>query len=168
MVLWSRFFGSFVSLSLLSFYSSHFLGLIFVLIQFSLWPDLNFLYNLQRIPSALIYAFSCFFCALSLCSIIMRLTISSLYPPTMLLIINFYFDIFRSYPYFIYRLIGPVGRVFAIDPGDLGSIPGRVIPKTLKMVLGTSLFNTQQYKVRIKGKVEQPRERSSAIPYTSV
>ena len=25
-----------------------------------------------------------------------------------------------------------VGRVFANDPGDLGSIPGRVIPKMLK------------------------------------
>ena len=43
-------------------------------------------------------------------------------------------------------------RVFANGPGDLGSIPGRVIPKTLKMVLDTSLLNTQQYKVRIKGK----------------
>ena len=39
-------------------------------------------------------------------------------------------------------------------PADLGSIPGRVIPKTLKMLLDTSLPNTQQYKVRIKGKVE--------------
>ena len=37
-----------------------------------------------------------------------------------------------------------------------------------KMVLDTSLLNTQQYKVRIKGKVEQSRERSSALPYTSV
>ena len=36
------------------------------------------------------------------------------------------------------------------------------------MVLDISLLNTQQYKVGIKGKVEQPRERSSAIPYTSV
>ena len=66
------------------------------------------------------------------------------------------------------RLIGLVGKVFANDPGDQGSIPGRVIPKTLKMVLDTSLLNTQQYKVRIKGKVEQPRERSSTLPYTSV
>ena len=41
-------------------------------------------------------------------------------------------------------------------------------PKTLKMVLDTSLLNTWQYKVRIKGKVEQSRERSSAIPYTSI
>ena len=39
--------------------------------------------------------------------------------------------------------------VFVNGPGDLGSIPGRVIPKTLKMVLDTSLLNTQQYKVRI-------------------
>ena len=44
-------------------------------------------------------------------------------------------------------------RVFANGPGDLGSIPGRLIPKTLKMVLDTPLLNTQHYKVRIKGKV---------------
>ena len=49
---------------------------------------------------------------------------------------------------------GLVGRVFANGPGNLGSTPGRVIPKTLKMVLDTSLLNSQQYKVRIKGKVE--------------
>ena len=52
--------------------------------------------------------------------------------------------------------------MFANGPGDLGSVPGRVIPKTLKMVLYTSLFNPQQYKVRIEGKVEQSRERSSS------
>ena len=51
-------------------------------------------------------------------------------------------------------MIGLVGRVFANGPEDLGSISGCVIPKTLKMVLDTSLLNTQQYKVRIKGKVE--------------
>ena len=61
-----------------------------------------------------------------------------------------------------------MGRVFANGPGDLGSTPGRVIPKTQKMVLDTTLLNTQQYKVRIKGKVEQSRERSSALPYISV
>ena len=65
-------------------------------------------------------------------------------------------------------LIGPVGRGFANDPEDLGSIPGRVIPKTLKIVLDASLLNTQQYKVCIEGKVEQYRERSSALPYTLV
>ena len=49
------------------------------------------------------------------------------------------------------RLIGPEGRVFANDPEYLGSIPGGVISKTLKMVLDTSLLNTQQYKVcRVK------------------
>ena len=33
---------------------------------------------------------------------------------------------------------------------------------------GTSLLNTQQYKVRIKGKMKQSWEMSSALPYTSV
>ena len=59
-----------------------------------------------------------------------------------------------------------VGRVFANGQEDLGSILGRVIPKTLEMVLDTVLLNTQQYKVRIKAKMEQSRERSSALPYT--
>ena len=59
-------------------------------------------------------------------------------------------------------------RVFANGPGDLGSIPGRVIPKTQKMVLDAILLYTQHYKVRIKGKVEQSKEKSSALPYTSV
>ena len=66
------------------------------------------------------------------------------------------------------RLIGLVGRVFANGPEDLGSIPGRVIPKTLKMVLDTFLLNTHNYKVRIKGKVEHSRERRSTLLYTSV
>ncbi len=65
-------------------------------------------------------------------------------------------------------MIDLVGVVFANGPGDLGSIPGRVIPKTFKMVLDTSLLNTQQNKVRFKGKVEQSKERSSALPYTWV
>ena len=68
----------------------------------------------------------------------------------------------------IKQLIVPVGRVFPNGPGDLGSIPGHIIRKTLKMVLDTSLLNTQQYKVRIKGKVEQSWERSSALSYTLV
>ena len=36
--------------------------------------------------------------------------------------------------------------------------------KDSKMVLDTSLLNTQQYKVRIEGKGEQSRERSSTFP----
>ena len=43
-------------------------------------------------------------------------------------------------------------------------IPGRVIPKTQKMVLDASLLNTQHYKVRIKGKVEQSREGVTPSP----
>ena len=58
--------------------------------------------------------------------------------------------------------------VFANGPGNLGSIPGRVIQKTLKMVLDTSLLSPQKYKVRIKGKMEQSKQRSSALLYTSV
>ena len=61
-----------------------------------------------------------------------------------------------------------MARVFANGTGDQGSIPGRVILKTQKMVLDASLLNTQHYKVRIKGEVEQSRERSCALPYTLV
>ena len=52
-------------------------------------------------------------------------------------------------------------------PGDQCSIPGPVIPKTKKMVLSAALHNTQNYKLRIKGK-EQSRGWSSVFPYTSV
>ena len=54
--------------------------------------------------------------------------------------------------------------VFANGLGDLNSILGRLISKTQKMLHDTSLFNTQQYKVRIKSKVEQSRKRRSALP----
>ena len=40
---------------------------------------------------------------------------------------------------------------------------GRVIQKTQKMVFDSVLLNTQHYKVWIKGKVEQPREKSSTL-----
>ena len=66
------------------------------------------------------------------------------------------------------RAIGLMSRVFANSPEDRGSIPGQVIPKTQKMVLDMTLLNTQHYKVRIKGKVEQSREWSSALPYNLV
>ena len=59
-------------------------------------------------------------------------------------------------------------RVFANGSGDQGSILGRIIPKTQKMVLDASLLNIQHYKVQIKVKVEQSRERSSTLPYTLV
>ena len=75
-------------------------------------------------------------------------------------------------------------RVFANGSGDQGSIFGRVIPKTQKMVLDAALLNlvrfkisvcrdpknptTESYKVQIKDNVKQSREWSSALPYTSV
>ena len=66
------------------------------------------------------------------------------------------------------RAIDLMSKVFANDPGDWNSIPGRVIPKTQTMLLDPTLLNTQHYKVRIKGKVEQSSEWSSVLPYTSV
>ena len=53
-------------------------------------------------------------------------------------------------------------RVFANGPGALGSITGRVILKTQKMVLDAFLLNTQHYKEWNKGKVGQSWERSSS------
>ena len=67
-----------------------------------------------------------------------------------------------------------MSRVFANGPGDQGSIPVQIIPKTQKKkkkkkeVLDAALLNTQHYKVRIKGKMEQSWEWSSALSYTLV
>ena len=67
---------------------------------------------------------------------------------------------------FTCKFVNNNSKVFTNGPGDLGSIPGRVIPKTQKMILDVSLLNTQHCKVRFKGKGEQSSERSSALPYT--
>ena len=72
--------------------------------------------------------------------------------PVFLLCDVSYIELFTRKNLMFNRLIGLVARVFANGPGDRGSIPGRVIPKTLKMVLDTSLLNTQHYEVRIKGR----------------
>ena len=58
--------------------------------------------------------------------------------------------------------------VFTSDPVDRGSIPGRVTPKTQKMVFDAALLNTQHYIVWINGKVGQSREWSSAPSNASV
>ena len=74
---------------------------------------------------------------------------------------------------FLLENSGLMSWVFANGLGDLGSIPGEVIPKTKKkkkkkkMVLDAALLSTQHHKVRIKGKVEQSMERNNALPYTS-
>ena len=75
-----------------------------------------------------------------------------------------YYDPYSAFQV-IYILLS---TVFADGPGDQGSIPGRVIPKTQKMVLDAALLNTQHYKDKDRGKVEQSREWSSALPYASV
>ena len=67
----------------------------------------------------------------------------------------------------LHRQVSDIGlavRVFTNGLGDLGSIPGRVIPKTQKMVLDASLLNTQHYKVQIKGKMKQSREGVAPSP----
>ena len=66
------------------------------------------------------------------------------------------------------RAIGLMSRVFTNGPGDQGTIPGRVMPKTQKMVLDAALLNTQHYKVRFKSKVKKSKERSCTLPYTSM
>ena len=57
-----------------------------------------------------------------------------------------------------------MSRVFADGPGDQGSIPGQVIPKTQKMIIDATLLNTQHNKVSTKGKVEQCREGVAPSP----
>ena len=65
-------------------------------------------------------------------------------------------------------------KIFEIPPKECSPIAGETwvqcqvesYQKLKTMVLDASLLNTQHYKVRIKGKVEQSRERSSAPPYT--
>ena len=60
--------------------------------------------------------------------------------------------------------IGLISRVFANGPGDQGSIPGRVKPKTQRMVLDTALLNPQHFKVLIKGKRNNPRKGAVLSP----
>ena len=73
---------------------------------------------------------------------------------------NHNFSYFKSHKIYselslisLYRIlyfIGLMSRVFVNGPGDRGSIPGRVIPKTQKMVLDFALLNIQHYEVRVK------------------
>ena len=58
-----------------------------------------------------------------------------------------------------------MSSVFANSPEDRVSIPGRVIPKTQKIVLDAALLNTQHYKVRIKGKGEAPSSTPQCSGY---
>ena len=55
-------------------------------------------------------------------------------------------------------------RVFASGPGDLGLIPGRVMLKTQRMVFDASLTNTQNFKVQIKAKWNNPGKGVAPSP----
>ena len=57
-----------------------------------------------------------------------------------------------------------VGRGSANGPEDLGSIPGRVIPKTVKMVLDTALLHTQQYEHNSRIKLSNPEKGVTPSP----
>ena len=83
---------------------------------------------------------------------------------------HFFFRYYIRFFHFILhsRTCMSPSRVFANGPEDRCSIPGGVIPKTQKMVFNTPLLNTQHYKLRIKGKVDQSREKSCTFPYTSL
>ena len=59
-----------------------------------------------------------------------------------------------------------VGRVFTNGPGDRGSIPGRVIPKTLKWYLMPPYLILSN--IRYVSRVKWSKEKSSALPYTLV
>ena len=76
------------------------------------------------------------------------------------LFLSFSFQLLSLFIYFFCLM----NRVFGNGLGDWSSIPGRVIPKTEKMVLDAALLNTQHYKVKIMGKVEYSREWSDTLP----
>ena len=65
---------------------------------------------------------------------------------------------------YTHRPIGLVGKVLADGPENRDSIPGQVNTKDSKMVLDSSLLKTQHNKVRIKGKVEQSRQKGAPSP----
>ena len=77
-----------------------------------------------------------------------------------------------NYKYHIFKQFTSVNellsRVFASGPVGPASVPSQVIPKTQKMVFDAALLNTQHYKVKIKGKMEQSREWSCALLDTAV
>ena len=70
----------------------------------------------------------------------------------------------RSFKFSYYSIITLCNRVFFNRPGDRGSIPGRVIQKTQKMVLDAALLNTQHYKISIKGKWSNPENGVAPSP----
>ena len=72
---------------------------------------------------------------------------------------------FHEFLEFMQFLLNLFNFIYNIGPLSAGFVP---IPKAQKIVLDTALLRTQHYKVRIKGKVVQYREWSSALSYTTV
>ena len=66
------------------------------------------------------------------------------------------------------RAIGLMSKVFTDGLRDHGFNSRSSHIEDSKMVLDTALLNTYHYEVRIIGKVEQSKEWSNALPYTSV
>ena len=79
----------------------------------------------------------------------------------------FYLNIIYIYIY-IHTGSYLMGRVFANGSGDWSSITDRVIPKTKKMVLDATLFNTWHYKERIKGKGVAPSSTPCVVAWCSI
>ena len=76
---------------------------------------------------------------------------------------SYQFKVKRCWYLGIYSF-GPMSRfIDLVGPGDLDSIPGHVIPKTLKMVLDTSLLYTQQ--IRYVSGVKWSNPGKGAVPF---
>ena len=65
---------------------------------------------------------------------------------------------------YIYITFDILIRIFCNGPSEQGSIPGQVISQDQKTVLDASLLNTQNHKVRIKGKWSNPGKGVAPFP----
>ena len=167
--IFQSFFNSLARSRYLSFFSHSF--------SFILWSAGTAKFTILQILFVFFFFFFCFFFFFLLIIIRSRLLAEnrlSVCSPIIIyylfrsIIIISYWKPYSSVQIMFYVGMHLVGRIFANGTGDRGSIPGRVIPKTQKKVLDASLLNTRHYKVWIKDKVEQSRESSSALLYTSV
>ena len=73
------------------------------------------------------------------------------------------------YIYIYNRLIGLVGSVFSNSPGELGSIPGRIIPKTLEwyLILSFLTLSNMRYVSRVRWRNPRKGVAPSSTPQYS-
>ena len=69
----------------------------------------------------------------------------------------------------LHKLLKPwycnlVSRMFTNGPGDWGSVPGQVIPKTQKMVLDATLLYTRHY-IRYVSRVKWSNSEKVVVPF---